>query len=418
MSDANFLDLSGEHSSSCFLEALYLLSLPFLIFAAVIAGYFDLIAFKVEIHSIILIGAIFVIYLFLLKHNASYAACKFSQDIDAFKKELRIYINSNPLSIGGIEKANAPYDSFAKDYTAGLRNENFASIAAGIFPTLGILGTFISIAISMPDFSSNTSAVLEREISLLLGGVGTAFYVSIYGIFLSIWWILFDKSGISKFENRINALKKVTKSLFWSKEEIEQTYFQKSMENFERLNSVFDNFAKDELIEKMNQTITQRIEMFSNIIELEQEAITRASKQLQESQEATQNAQKTQIQISEQFATMLEQSKESAKALASSATLLQQIAQTLCSKEENLSHVAKALGALDATNVEKIHASIVKNFETMKQDTDKIGWSFNAYLNDFDDKFAQQLGQTLQTIDSEVAKIVNSLAQVKKLENF
>ena len=45
----------------------------------------------------------------------------------------------------------------------------------------------------MPDFSSGNTTALEQEISLLLGGVGTAFYVSIFGIFLSIWWTFFLK---------------------------------------------------------------------------------------------------------------------------------------------------------------------------------------------------------------------------------
>ena len=35
----------------------------------------------------------------------------------------------------------------------------------------------------MPDFSSRDSIALDLEITKLLGGVATAFYVSIYGIF-------------------------------------------------------------------------------------------------------------------------------------------------------------------------------------------------------------------------------------------
>ncbi len=42
--------------------------------------------------------------------------------------------------------------------------------------------------------------LLKAEITKLLGGVGTAFYVSIYGIFLSIWWTFFEKFGMSKFQ--------------------------------------------------------------------------------------------------------------------------------------------------------------------------------------------------------------------------
>ncbi|MFY4744073.1 MotA/TolQ/ExbB proton channel family protein, partial [Aliarcobacter butzleri] len=84
-------------------------------------------------------------------------------------------------------------DDFFQDYPSNIRNTTLSSIASGIFPTLGFLGTFISIALSMPDFTAGTTQALESVITVLLGGVGTAFNVSIYGIFLSICCIFFEK---------------------------------------------------------------------------------------------------------------------------------------------------------------------------------------------------------------------------------
>lgn len=416
MNERTFLSYPDEPSPSCFKKIIYLLFIPFVIFLAIISGYMNFIPFRVEIHSVILIGIIFLIYLFFLKHNAFYASCKFMQDLDIFKKGLEAYIKKNLLKIGNTSKANASYDEFAKNFTSGLRNENFAGVAAGIFPTLGILGTFISIAISMPDFSSKTSAVLEREISLLLGGVGTAFYVSIYGIFLSIWWIMFDKTGLSTFEKKINDIKQNTKSLFWNKEEIEQTYFQKSMENFEKLNQVFNNFAQDELIDNMNETINQRIKMFDDILTLEQNAVKNATTQMSESLHITNLAQNTNTQILSDFKEMLKQFKESSLHVEQNTSSLGEITQLLKVKEESLEKIATSLDNISSQNIEQIHQSIVKNFEVMKKDTDQIGWAFNSYLKDFDDNFSNKLKETLLTIDSEVAKIVSSLAQVKDLE--
>ncbi len=60
------------------------------------------------------------------------------------------------------------------------------SVATSLFPMLGILGTFTAIAISMPDFSIDDMGSLDKQISILLSGIGTAFYASIFGIFLSI----------------------------------------------------------------------------------------------------------------------------------------------------------------------------------------------------------------------------------------
>jgi hypothetical protein len=417
MNQTNFLNNPDDNNKSCFSSVLYLLTAPLGIYLFILAGYAGFIPFKVEIHSVVLIGIIFVIYIFLLKHNAFFASCKFSQSLESFKSELETYIKKNLLTIASTTKANASYGDFAKNFTAGLRNENFASIAAGIFPTLGILGTFISIAISMPDFSSKTSAVLEREISLLLGGVGTAFYVSIYGIFLSIWWIFFDKTGLSKFEKIVNNIKIQTKSLFWEKEEIEQTYFQKSMENFEKLNQVFNNFAQDELIENMNKTMTQRVKMFDEIITQEQNTIKNTTSLMNESLKLTGQSQEINNKIISDFKDMISAYKESSQQIEQSTKYLQEITQALKSKESSITQIATSLEGISSQNIEQIHQAIVKNFEIMKKDTDQIGWAFNSYLNEFDEKFSDRLKETLLTIDSEVAKIVNSLEQVKELEN-
>ncbi len=409
------VDLLNKSNSSCILKVVYLLTAPLLVYLFVIAGYMGIVPFKVEIHSVILIGIIFIVYLSLLRHNAFYASCKFIKELDIFKYELENYIKKNLLVIANTSKANASYSDFVKNFTSDLRNENFASVAAGIFPTLGILGTFMSIAGTMPDFSSQTSAMLEKEISILLGGVGTAFYVSIYGIFLSIWWIFFDKTGLSGFEKVIGDIKQQTKSLFWDKEEIEQTYFKKSMENFEKLNSVFHSFAQDELVENISKTMTQRVKMFDEIISLEQNIVQNATAQMSESIKITDNSQEINNQIISSLKEVMSTYKESSQQIAQNTKHLKEITQALKEKESSISKIATSLEGISAQNVNQIHQAIIKNFEIMKKDTDQIGWNFNSYLNEFDDKFAKRLQETLKTIDSEVVKIVNSLAQVKNL---
>jgi DNA repair ATPase RecN len=129
----------------------------------------------------------------------------------------------------------------------------------------------------MPDFSSKDSAMLEREISLLLGGVGTAFYVSIFGIFLSLWWIYFEKSGMSRFDKDIHAIKESVRHKFWTNEEIGQIHFQESLKNSEKLNNVFDKILTNDFINHMNDTLRQRLELFDNIINHEKTALKRAT---------------------------------------------------------------------------------------------------------------------------------------------
>ncbi len=226
--------------------------------------------------------------------------------------------------------------------------------------------------------------------------MGTAFYVSIYGIFLSIWWVLFDKTGLSKFEKTVNSIKVNTKKQFWNKEEIEQTYFKKSMENYEKLNQVFHNFAQDELIENMNKTLMQRVEMFEKIITHEQKAVQSTTIQMNESIKTMKTAQSANEQIALDFKGMLLLFKDASTQLEQSALAFEKMSNSIVMKDESLVKIADSLNSISSQNIDQIHQSIIKNFEVMKKDTDQIGWAFNSYLNEFDEKFGNKLKEQLK----------------------
>ena len=192
------LDLTLPENNERSLMGVYLkiVFVPIAIFVVFLLGFLGVIDFKVELHTIVMMGILLIIALVLARHNAEFGCSNFQNNIEHFKNELKNYIVANILRIGDKKKSDAKFDAFVDEYGYSLRNQNYASVAAGVFPMLGILGTFISIAISMPNFSSSNISNLETEIAQLLGGVGTAFYVSIYGIFLALWWIYFEKKGM------------------------------------------------------------------------------------------------------------------------------------------------------------------------------------------------------------------------------
>ena len=429
VSEQDFIDLSLKFKtkSSCVLRLITLLLVPLLMYLVIVGGYIGLLPFQAEIHSVVLIGLVFVVYLFLMQHNAYFASCLFKKRFSEMKEKLIVYINNNRLSIADTTKANVPLESFMKEFSSSLRNDNYSSIAAGIFPTLGILGTFISIAITMPDFSSQTANALEREISLLLGGVGTAFYVSIYGIFLSIWWIFFEKSGMSRFEKDMRLIKAETRSLFWEKEEIEQTYFQKSMENFEKLNSVFDNISSQEFIENMNRTMKQRMMIFDAVIAREQRAVEHTSSQmiqgieemtlLNKDREEMLGANREIVHSMQDFTARLEENTkeivQANKLLDSNRDGVQEISQQL---NETIETLDKTLSQLSTDNIQNIYSGVIDNMDTMKDKIDRIGSAFEGHLNHFDEAFLAKLKKTLEMIDSETSVIVSQLSELKRDE--
>ncbi len=175
-----------------------ILSVPLSLFAMILLGYLNFIPLKVELHSVIIIFLILLIFIFFISHNAWYSFASYRNSLDNIIVKIDEYLLSNELIIAGRKKSYGDIDLFFNNHIKNIRNDNFASIAASIFPTLGILGTFTAIAISMPNFTVESKAALENEITILLSGVGTAFYASIYGIFLSIWWTFFEKRGFNK----------------------------------------------------------------------------------------------------------------------------------------------------------------------------------------------------------------------------
>lgn len=260
------LTLPENRQSSKFISFLKLLFFPLIFFLVFVCGYFGVLNFKVELHSIVMMGILFIISSIFIRHNASYVFAMFEDNIDDFKNGLKNFIISHLFIIGNKKKSNVDFYEFSDEFNQNLRNENYSSIAFGIFPMLGILGTFISIAISMPNFSSKDISSLENEIAQLLSGVGTAFYVSIYGIFLAIWWIYFEKRGLSKLERLILNYKKSTKSFFWSKDEINQQLMQELILRNDRFISIFRDISGVEFTNKTSDILRNGIIAFENIL--------------------------------------------------------------------------------------------------------------------------------------------------------
>ncbi len=420
VNENDLLELNSNFnmSGNCTARFIVLLIIPALIYLIVIASFFGFISFKVEIHSVVLIGFIFLIYLFFIKHNAYRASCLFGKQFLNMKEKLKIYIEKHKVTIDNTTKANASIDDFLSDFTRNLRNTNFSSVAAGIFPTLGILGTFISISVSMPDFSSKTSAVLEQEISMLLGGVGTAFYVSIYGIFLSIWWIFFEKIGMTRFEHDIQVIKENTKGLFWTKIEIEKIHFKKSIDNYEKLNSIFGNISSYEVVENLNNSLKTKLAMFDSMIAAEEKMIN-SSKQFYET-----NLQKQNIIINS-YDDIIKNIQILTPILNETLQSVQIISKNFNNQESNIVNLTQqldnniqqldnSLKNLSSNNIEKVYESVIKNVETMRKDTDRIGWKLNQQLNDFDEGITVKLKNSLELIDEQTSNIVEQLVKIKE----
>lgn len=401
--DDDFIELNSKFYNSCkpTSRIFTLLTVPMGLFALILLCYLGFLPLNVEAHSVILIGFIFFIYIFFVKHNAYFVSCKFKTQYHDLSYNLKEYINKNLLTIGDITKANGSVDDFLEDYTSNIRNTNFSSIASGIFPTLGILGTFISIAFSMPDFSAGTSTALESEISKLLGGVGTAFYVSIYGIFLSIWWTFFEKIGMSRFDHDTFVIKENTKHFFWTKIDIESIHIKSNLDNFTKMSEVFNQLTSSNILDNINSSIEQRFEVLEEILKKELILSSKIS-------ENTEHNEKLSVMLKDLVLNMQTTIKsfEKQKDLYSLSTEL---------LNTNIEKLNSHMHNLSSDNLKAIYMNIVKSIETMKNDMEKIEWKFKKELDDYDDKVTNKLKNSLEMIDQETSKIIKDLKDFKEL---
>jgi methyl-accepting chemotaxis protein len=87
-------------------------------------------------------------------------------------------------------------------YQMGYRS--LMDIGAGICVSLGVLGTFIGLSVGLADLNVSDTDALRNGIDALLKGMKVAFYTSVFGVLLSLFWTLYDRVLSSQLEKQID----------------------------------------------------------------------------------------------------------------------------------------------------------------------------------------------------------------------
>ena len=111
-------------------------------------------------------------------------------------------------------------DFFTTESILGKRWDTIPDALPGVFTAVGLLGTFVGIAIGLADIpqgasgGSPSSEDLRQSIDTLIGGMSTAFSTSIVGITASIWWIFEFRGARRKLESSLSDFVRKTDQLF------------------------------------------------------------------------------------------------------------------------------------------------------------------------------------------------------------
>jgi len=273
------MQLETRASQSCFPHSFVIILLPLLFLIGLILAYVGVVPLKVELHTLLIIAFIFVVYMFFVRHNANYAVCHIRASFEKMEEDLQDELQANALTILEKTKSTLNVGDFISEYYKDIRNDNFARVAPSVFPMMGILGTFMAIALSMPDFTVKDLDALDREISMLLSGIGTAFYASIYGIMLSLIWTYFEKRGSSKVDKNIYDLEKIYYSRVWKESElIKHRHMQSELKDQKIVQTLKETFNMD-FIKDLND---QYLKNFSIIVNDTNNSFTQLSNHMKE----------------------------------------------------------------------------------------------------------------------------------------
>lgn len=268
-----------KNSTSCIQHSLAILLVPFLFLVGVVLAYTGIFPVNVEVHTFVIVAFIFVVFVSFVRHNANYAVCHMKGSFFTMEEELQSALRENALTIMGKTKSTLHIKDFIADYYKDIRNDNFARVAPSVFPMLGILGTFIAIALSMPDFTVNDLDSLDREITILLSGIGTAFYASIYGIMLSLIWTYFEKRGIAKVDKQTYDLEKLYGQRVWKRSElIKHEHMQSELKDQQIVQTLKETFNMD-FIKELND---QYLKNFTTIVHDTTDSFTKLTVHMRE----------------------------------------------------------------------------------------------------------------------------------------
>lgn len=87
-------------------------------------------------------------------------------------------------------------------YHMGYRS--LMDVGAGISVSIGVLGTFIGLSMGLSDLQIGSTEALRTGIGGLLNGMKVAFYTSVWGVTLSLFWTLIDRLISGQLDRNID----------------------------------------------------------------------------------------------------------------------------------------------------------------------------------------------------------------------
>lgn len=133
--------------------------------------------------------------------------CKDAQEIESQYNGMKEINDGYQETMFTLDDSQKKTTSHAEDFyyrrnIARVIGVNLKAIssAPGLISGLGVLGTFIGLTVSVTLFDSDSSEAIMKSIKILLGGMGTAFLTSVFGMVLSSLYIWQQKKILNNLD--------------------------------------------------------------------------------------------------------------------------------------------------------------------------------------------------------------------------
>lgn len=367
----------------------------------------------------------------------------------------------------------APEEVFSRDRVFGGFNRGLAIGLAGVFAGLGILGTFTGLLIGLEGVDTSTADQLLDSVTGLLGGMSTAFYSSIAGIFLSLVWLALDRWAVNKVDRaartffttvrsrwpvtssdriafRVAALQTEQKTILQNLgTDLSQAFRDAIDKSFsQELSPALDSI--DETLQSVASDVRdEQVEAMDELAEAFQErllgSVNEQFGELQQTLEETTEWQKQVTEdvgsvfeqvseLSEMNARLLENSSEAAEKFLSSVDQLSESHERIGETSERLEEVARQTGTLAeqlesqvevfqdsneeireqlANQLDSVHGQVQELEEfwaDLQTDLQRLSTNLSETLTELTAQTEDRLSQVFERFDGEMGTIVEHLS--------
>ena len=134
----------------------------------------------------------------------------------------------------------------------------------GIFTSLGILGTFLGLSISVMRFNSADASAIRASIESLLSGMGTAFFTSLCGMLFALIYTRTEKWAVNSLSKDLDSLcQKLDNQTYISPDK----HLDNSLEAISTQISSIDSSFKKNIEEVFNTKIVPMMEELTHKLE-------------------------------------------------------------------------------------------------------------------------------------------------------